>query len=57
MTRNLNHGQSGQFYAIGVSETGLESLLVDTVWRGQSLRFLPDTGLAHAHVRLGDSGQ
>jgi len=57
MTRNLNHGQSGLFHALGVSETGLENLLVDTVWRGQSLRFLPDTGLAHAHVRLGDSGQ
>ncbi|WP_018405393.1 phosphotransferase [Marinobacter gelidimuriae] len=57
MTRNLNHGQSGLFHALGVSETGLEKRLADTVWRGQSLRFLPDTGLAHAHVRLGDSGQ
>ncbi|MEH6354759.1 MAG: phosphotransferase [Marinobacter sp.] len=57
MTRNLNHGQSGLFHALGVSETGLENLLVDTVWRGQFLRFLPDTGLAHAHVRLGNSGQ
>ena len=57
MTRNLNHEQSGLFHALGVSETGLENLLADTVWRGQSLRFLPDTGLAHAHVHLGDSGQ
>jgi thiamine kinase-like enzyme len=57
MTQILNHPQSALFQALGVSETGLENLLTDTVWRGQPLRFLQDTGLAHAHVRLGDSCQ
>ena len=57
MTRNPTQDQSGLFDALGVSETGLENLLTDTAWRGQPLRFLQDTGLAHAHVCLGDSGQ
>jgi len=57
MTQNLNPRPSGPFHALGVSEAGLEKRLADTVWCGQSLRFLQDTGLAHAHVLLGDSGQ
>lgn len=57
MIRNFNNERSRLFQALGVSETGLANLLADTVWNGQSLRFLEDTGLAHAHVLLGDSGQ
>ncbi len=48
---------NGLFQALGVSVAGLEDILEETEWRGQPLLPLPDCGLAHAHVRLGDSGQ
>jgi thiamine kinase-like enzyme len=57
MSHSPDNDTSGLFQSLGVSQAGLELMLADTPWRGQPLHPLQDTGLAHAHVCLGDSGQ
>lgn len=57
MTHGAKPGLWQAFQGLGISEAGLEQALADTPWRGQPLYPLQDTGLAHAHVRLGNSGQ
>jgi aminoglycoside phosphotransferase (APT) family kinase protein len=57
MSKVVDSRSSRLLSALGVSESGLEDLLVETDWAGQPLQPLADTGLAHAHVSLGDSGQ
>jgi thiamine kinase-like enzyme len=57
MMEGSEPGTGALFTALGISREGLEQALASTPWHNQPLNPLQDTGLAHAHIGLGSSGQ